>query len=125
MIYGIGTDIFDVRRMKRAMDQDSGFLESVFTSDEIAYCIRLKNGHQNFAARFSAKEAFLKALGIGWRNGISFREIEIFNDEMGKPNIRLTGTSREIAEANGISAIHVSLSHSADYATAYVILEKE
>ena len=124
MIYGIGTDIFDVKRMKSAMDKDPGFCKSVLSEAEIAYCEKLKFRHQHFAARFSAKEAFLKALGTGWREGISFPDIEVYHDELGKPHIRLHRKAEEKARQLGISRIHVSLSHSRELATAMVILEQ-
>jgi holo-[acyl-carrier protein] synthase len=125
MIYGIGTDIFEVSRIKAVMEQDKGFLTDVFTEGEIAYCGEMKHMEQHYAVRFSAKEAFLKALGTGWRFGIKFTDIEIVNDELGKPHIRLYGKADEQVRKERISAIHVSLSHVKELATAIVILEKE
>jgi len=124
MIYGIGTDIFGVDRMKAAMDKDPGFCESIFSKEEIAYCEKLRFKHQHFAARFSAKEAFLKALGTGWRDGISFTDIEVYHDELGKPYIRLHKKAEERAMHLGISRIHLSLSHNKEIATAMVVLEQ-
>ncbi len=125
MIYGIGTDIFEVSRIKAVMEQDKGFLTDVFTDDEISFCSKKKNLEQHLAARFSAKEAFLKALGTGWRFGIKFTDIEIVNDELGKPHIRLYGKADEQVKREGISVIHVSLSHVKEMVTAVVILERE
>ena len=107
------------------MEKDIGFREKIFTEGEIAYCEKMKNKYQNYAARFSAKEAFLKAIGTGWRFGIRFADIEIYHDEFGKPLIRLTGKAEELVLRDGISKIHVSLSHLKEMATAVVILEKE
>ena len=84
-----------------------------------------KNKVQHFAARFSAKESFLKAIGTGWRFGIRFADIEVFNDELGKPHIRVFGKAEELLKNLGISKIHVSLSHLKETATAIVILESE
>ena len=123
MIYGIGTDIIEVSRIKAVMERDIGFRDKIFTEGEIAYCEKMKNKEQNYAARFSAKEAFLKAIGTGWRFGIRFADIDIFHDELGKPHIRLTGKADELVKKEGITHMHVSLSHIKEMATAVVILE--
>ncbi len=123
MIYGIGTDIIEVSRIKSVMDRDIGFREKIFTPGEIAYCETKKHKYENYAARFSAKEAFLKAIGTGWRFGIRFADIEIYHDEYGKPLIRLSGKAEQLSKDEGISKIHVSLSHLKEMATAIVVVE--
>jgi holo-[acyl-carrier protein] synthase len=123
MIYGIGTDIIEVGRIKMVMEKDIGFREKIFTPGEIAYCETMKNKYQNYAARFSAKEAFMKAIGTGWRFGIRFKDIDIYHDEFGKPLIRLTGKAEELAHKERISKIHVSLSHIKEMVTAIVVVE--
>lgn len=123
MIYGIGTDIIEVSRIKAVMERDIGFREKIFTTGEIEYCEKMKNKQQNYAARFSAKEAFLKAIGTGWRFGIRFADIDVYHDELGKPHIRLYGKAEELVNKEGITNIHVSLSHVKEMATAVVILE--
>lgn len=125
MIFGTGIDIIEVSRIKTVMERDIGFREKIFTQGEIKYCETKKNKYQHYAARFSAKEAFLKAIGTGWRFGIRFADIDIYHDEFGKPLIRLTGKAEELALRDGISKIHVSLSHLKEMATAVVIVEKE
>ena len=125
MIHGIGTDIIEVHRIKDVMDRDIGFLENIFTKDEIAYCDKMKLKQQHYAARFSAKEAFMKALGTGWRYGITFADIEVYHDSLGNPYIRLHGKAAELAKQKGITSIHVSLSHTKELATALVVLEKK
>ena len=85
---------------------------------------RRKHKYENYAARFSAKEAFLKAIGTGWRFGIRFADIEVYHDEYGKPMIRLYGKAEQLSKDEGISKIHVSLSHLKDMATAIVVVEK-
>jgi holo-[acyl-carrier protein] synthase len=125
MIFGIGTDMIEVNRVKTTMENDAGFREKIFTEGEIAYCEKLKNKHQNYAARFAAKEAFMKALGTGWRYGIRFDDIDLYHDNLGNPFLRLHGKAKEIASQENISKIHVSLSHVREMATATVILEKE
>jgi holo-[acyl-carrier protein] synthase len=125
MIYGTGTDIIEVARIKTVMDRDIGFREKIFTPGEIAYCETKKHKYENYAARFSAKEAFMKAIGTGWRFGIRFADIDIYHDEYGKPLIRLSGKAEELATRERISEIHVSLSHVKEMATAIVVVEKE
>ena len=122
LIIGIGTDIFEINRMKKRIEKEPEFIQSVFTSQEIKYCEQFKFKEQNFAARFAAKEALMKALGIGYNNGISFSEIEISNNPAGKPEITLTGKALEFANKSGVTNIHVSLSHSKKQAIAFVIL---
>jgi len=125
LIYGTGIDIIEVSRVQKAMERDIGFREKIFTPHEISYCEAKKNKAQHYAARFSAKESFLKAIGTGWRFGIRFADIEIFNDELGQPHIRVSGKAEELLKNLGISKIHVSLSHLKEMATAVVILESE
>jgi len=125
LIYGIGTDIIEVNRIKAVMESDIGFREKIFTEGEIAYCEKLKNKQQNYAARFSVKEAFLKAIGTGRRFGIRYADIDVYHDLLGNPHIRLYGKAEELARKENISKIHVSLSHVKEMATAIVLLEKE
>jgi holo-[acyl-carrier protein] synthase len=124
LISGTGIDIIEVKRIQAVMERDIGFREKIFTQGEITYCETKKNKYQHYAARFSAKEAFLKAIGTGWRFGIRFGDIDVYHDDFGKPLIRLTGKAEELALRDGISKIHVSLSHLKEMATAVVILEK-
>lgn len=124
MIYGVGVDLIDVARVAKQIAADIGFKERIFTEKEITYCERKKYKAEHFAARFAAKEAFFKALGTGWRNGMAFTEIEVINDELGKPKIYLSGKTKQVTESKGINNIHVSLSHIRDFASSIVTLEK-
>lgn len=124
MIVGIGTDIMDVARVREAMEKDSGFGHQIFTPTEIAYCESKANKYQHYAARFAAKEAFMKALGIGWQKGVQFTDIQIENNQLGQPFISLKGKANEFAQDFGILKILVSLAHIKDFATAMVVLEK-
>jgi holo-[acyl-carrier protein] synthase len=108
LIYGIGTDIIEVSRIQKVMERDIGFREKIFSEGEIAYCEKMKNKFQHYAARFSAKEAFMKALGTGWRDGI-----------------RLSGKALEMAKNAGMGEIHISLSHVKEIASAVVVVEKK
>ncbi len=125
MIYGTGIDIIEVERIEKALMRDNGFKDKIFTPLEIEYCESKKNKYQHYAARFSAKESFLKAIGTGWRFGIRFADIELFHDELGQPHIRVSGKAEELINNLQISKIHVSLSHLKETASAIVILESE
>ncbi len=122
MIIGIGTDIAEVPRIAKSIENNS-FKEKVFSKVEISYCETKTNKAESYAARFAAKEAFFKALGTGWRGGMAFNEVEILNDELGKPTINVLGTTAEIIKEKNIRIIHVSLSHIKDVAMATVVLE--
>lgn len=124
MIAGIGIDIIEVARVEKLTKKDEKFLLKIFTQTEIDYCRKFKNGSQNFAGRFSVKEAFLKAMGTGWSNGLKFDEIETVNDKLGKPEIVLYGRTKEIFDERNLKFSHVSIAHLKDYATAVVIIEK-
>jgi len=123
MIFGIGTDITDVGRIQRSMEKDQHFIEKVFTSTEIDYCEQQGNKYQSYAARFCAKEAFMKALGLGFFDGIGFNHIEIQNSSNGKPTLVLYDKAKEMCEKNKISNLLVSISHEKSTAVATVILE--
>jgi holo-[acyl-carrier protein] synthase len=123
MILGTGIDIIEVERIATRVGSDSGFREMVFSKREIEYCETKAAPFQHYSARFAAKEAFLKAIGRGWDSGLALNEIEVINEENGKPLIRLLGNTALTLSVMKISHIHVSLSHLNSYATAVVILE--
>lgn len=125
MIYGIGTDIVDVDRVKRSMEKNEGFKELVYSEKEISYCEKGRINYESFAGRFAAKEAFLKALGTGWRGDLAFNEIEITNDEKGKPFIALQGNTLKAFNKLPGGKMHLSISHTAGQAVAFVIIEIE
>ncbi len=124
MIYGIGIDNIEVKRIKHQIDGNNKFKEKIFTLNEIEYCESKKNYAESFAARFAAKEAFLKAIGTGWSEGLQFTDIEILNDEKGRPKVYLRGKAKQIMLDNDLNNIQVSLSHTKEMATAIVIIEK-
>ncbi len=123
MIIGVGTDIIEVDRIERLLSKQKKFKERIFTPGEIEYCEHKINKAQNYAARFAVKEALLKAIGTGWREGVAFKEIEIVNNEKGKPGLILSGTAKTITEKMGVMNIQVSISHLKDLAIGIVILE--
>ncbi len=128
MIIGIGTDLVEVERIKKELaSHGDKFIDMLFTESERTYCTRADNvaiQAQCFAARFAAKEAFLKALGSGLRGGLRWKDIEVVNNELGKPEIRMQNSAKEICENAGINGIYVSLSHTKESAIAVVVLEK-
>lgn len=128
MIYGIGTDLIETNRFKEILKKNNTrFLQRVFTEKEIAYCsqgAQLDTQAQCFAARFAAKEACLKALGIGLRHGLRWTDIEISNDSRGKPFLKLSHKVEQTVQEEHIINMHVSLSHTDSQAAALVILEK-
>ncbi len=124
MIFGIGTDIIEVKRMEKHLDKNDALKQKLYTNDEQKYCERGKvTKAQCYAARFAAKEAFFKALGTGYRYGMAFHEIEVLNDELGKPFINPHGKVKEYLEEKKIKSIHLSISHVKEMANAFVVLE--
>lgn len=124
LIFGIGTDIIEVQRVEDKLVRTGGLKRKLFTEREIAYCDSKHRPALHLAARFAAKEAFLKAMGTGWTGGHRFDEIEIINNSLGKPELYVHGKVRAFCEAHGITAMEVSLSHIKDLAKAIVVLEK-
>jgi holo-[acyl-carrier protein] synthase len=125
LIKGTGIDIIEVERIRSVMERDTGFRDKIFTPEEIRYCESKKNKYQHYAARFSAKEALMKAIGTGWRFGIRFADIEVFHNDLEQPQIKVSGKANELLSDLAISKIHVSLSHLKELATAIVIIENE
>ena len=125
MIFGIGTDICDCVRMENAIKRSEGFKNKIFTQSEQDYCDGNAITFQHYAARFAAKEAFLKALGTGWRFNLGLTEIEVWNDNLEKPCIKVSGEVEKFCNEHNIKHIHLSLSHEKEYALAFVILESE
>ncbi|MFO7733306.1 MAG: holo-ACP synthase [Candidatus Aminicenantes bacterium] len=125
MIFGAGTDIIEVQRVEDKLLRTGGLKDRLFTAREIAYCESKHRPALHFAARFAAKEAFLKAMGTGWSGGHKFSEIEVVNNALGKPELFVHGKVREFCETRGIAAMEVSLTHIKDVASAVVVLEKK
>ena len=125
MIYGIGADIVRISRIKRAIERwGDRFLNKVFTEQEIRFCNSRPRPVNAFALRFAAKEAFSKAIGLGMKKGIRWRDIEVFHFPTGKPALRLYGKAYEICKKNGLRP-HLTLSDEGDIAVAVVVLEKD
>jgi holo-[acyl-carrier protein] synthase len=125
MVLGLGTDLIETRRLQESIDRyGERFLERIFTTGEIAYCLRKKkNAAESFAARFAAKEAGAKALGTGISRGVSWKEFEVRREASGRPTLHLSGRAAELAEAMGVRRIQLSLTHSRELALAVVVAE--
>jgi holo-[acyl-carrier protein] synthase len=125
MIYGIGIDLVENDRMDRIIQKwGDKFLSRVFSRREIEYCGRYAQASMHFGARFAVKESFLKAIGTGLGKGVKLLEIEVVNEESGKPQIMLCGGAKEFLVKAGIEKIHLSITHTKNYASAMVLLEK-
>lgn len=125
MIIGVGIDNVQSKRMKEMLLKWADRVENrVFDEDELQYSRSREASHLHLAARFAAKEALFKALGKGLSEGMTWTDVKVWNDEKGKPQIKLKRKAREIADQMGVAAIHLSLTHTDEVATAVVILEK-
>ena len=123
MIYGIGIDIVKIERMKKAVSRwNNNFLDRIFTENEIRYAYKKKDPYLSLSVRFAAKEALIKAVGTSVP--VSFKEIEVLNQEGGRPFINVTGRLRTFFDNNTIRCAHVSLSHEQEYGVACVVLEQ-
>lgn len=126
MVFGTGVDIVDVTRFERFVrENNTSLFDRLFTRREQDYCAARKWSAQHFALRFAAKEAFLKALGTGLRDGLSWKDMEVVNDHLGKPDLLLSGKAAELFQEHGLSRCFLSLSHDGNAAIAMVILERQ
>ena len=122
MVIGMGIDIIEIDRIKKAIERSNKFLDRCFSEEEkIFFDTRNRRG-EVIAGNFAAKEAFAKAMGTGIRE-FELAEISVLRDALGKPYIKLSGSAREIVNIMAVSTIHVSISHCRQYAVANVILE--
>jgi holo-[acyl-carrier protein] synthase len=115
MIVGIGVDLVDIPRFERTIERTPRLVDRLFSPAERALSAR------SLAARYAAKEALIKALGGS--DGVHWTEIEITPEESGRPWFTLTGTTAAVVAAKGIATLHLSMSHDAGLATAYVVAE--
>lgn len=124
MIVGTGLDLARVDRLRAAITRHgTRFLERVFTAREIAYADSKPNRFERYAARFAAKEAGMKAIGTGWRDGITWHDFEVINLPTGRPTLQLHGRAQLVAQQMGTAHIWLSLTHTQEFAVAQVILE--
>lgn len=126
MIFGIGTDIVEVFRMRDAIAKwGDNFLSKIFTPREISYSNARRFSHQHFAARFAAKEAVVKAFGEPRKHPIQWTDIEVLNDKEGKPVIEFHDDALRLKKKKKVDEVIVSMSHSKNYAIANVILLRD
>jgi holo-[acyl-carrier protein] synthase len=124
MIVGTGVDLAEVPRIRASIERfGSKFTDRVFTPLEIAYVERKANKYERYAARFAAKEAGMKAIGTGWRKGVTWQDFEVANMPSGRPTLRLQGVAAQVAKNLGVRQISLSLTHTAELGMAHVILE--
>lgn len=122
-IVGLGTDIVEIERMQEALTRSRKLAERVLTTNELAVFEASQQGYRFLAKRFAAKEAAVKALGTGIGNGISWQQMEVTNDEWGKPALSVSGTFAQRCAALGVTKLHLTLADERHYAVATVILE--
>jgi holo-[acyl-carrier protein] synthase len=124
MIFGIGADVVQISRIDSILKRwGDRFLRRVFTQQEIEYCLRRKDASSHLAVRFAAKEAFLKALGVGYSQGVGWKDIEVIRSASGKPGIRLRDFAETLRQRHGINGVHLTMSHDGVYGFVQVILE--
>ena len=120
MLAGLGIDMVEVSRVKKAINRwGERFLHRVFTLEERDYCQRKAFPEQSLAARFAAKEAVLKAIGTGLSGGIRWTDVAIVNDKSGKPEVKL---DKKIIQRIGDKRVLLSISHTKEFAMALAIL---
>ncbi len=126
MIIGTGIDIVEISRIKNAsLKWKDAFLKRIFTDKEIAYSKERSSSYQHLAARFAAKEAVLKAFGSGWNKRTEWTDIEVWNEESGKPKVELHNHIKQLKNKKKVKDIIISLSHTRTYAVASAILVKK
>jgi holo-[acyl-carrier protein] synthase len=121
-IVGIGTDIVECLRIGRMIEQHGElFLLRIFTEREIRYCQSRKRATEHFAGRWAAKEAILKALGVGFHRGLSWTDVEVRNDPAGRPQVLLCGAAKDAAQTRRVHDVQLSIAHCRAYAVAYAL----
>jgi holo-[acyl-carrier protein] synthase len=123
MIIGIGMDLVDIKKIGKDLNSEV-YLRTVFTEAEIAICKNSVNSTERFAGRFAAKEAFMKAIGNGIRQGVWFTQIEVLNNENGQPYVQVSGEAKTGLRKLRATKIHISITHTKTVAAAMIILEK-
>jgi holo-[acyl-carrier protein] synthase len=124
VIVGTGVDLAEVPRIQASIERfGEKFIKRIYTPREIAYVERKANQFERYAARFAAKEAGMKAIGTGWRRGVSWQDFEVANLPSGKPTLLLHGVAAKFADKLGVKNVSLSLTHTKELGMAHVILE--
>jgi holo-[acyl-carrier protein] synthase len=121
-LIGIGVDLVEVDRMRRTLARTPALVERLFTDAERAYCERRRDPTERFAARFAAKEAVMKALGVGL-GAVGWHEVEVVRAESGRPSLALTGRAADLAAELGVVRWHLTMSHTTRVAEAIAVAE--
>ena len=122
MIIGIGTDIVEIDRIDGVLSRrGASFVRRILTPAEREQFYSKKDQTRYLAKRFAAKEAAAKALGTGFRQGVSWQDFEVYSDKMGKPGLLLRGKAQSMMQEKGLRESHLSISDERDYAIAFVI----
>lgn len=123
MVIGIGIDIIEIERIINSIERfGDRFLDKIYTTNELEYCLSKFNKYQHLAARFAAKEAVYKAVTSGWEEGISWQDIEVYNDPYGKPEINPSEKLKTFLSTD--KQLKISMSHSDNYVTCVAIIYK-
>jgi len=126
MIYGIGTDLVDLERIKK-MKSPSAFANKILGDQELKKFAKMKEGrnHSYLGKQFAAKEAFVKALGTGFKDPVFPKDIQILRNSLGKPEVLLSGGAKSYVDSLGITKSHVSLADESNHLLAFAVLENE
>jgi holo-[acyl-carrier protein] synthase len=124
MIVGTGIDLAEVPRIQASIERfGDRFIQRIYTPAEIAYVERKVNRYERYAARFAAKEAGMKAIGTGWKRGVTWHDFEVVNLPSGKPTLLFHGVAAQFAARLGVKNVSLSLTHTAELGMAHLILE--
>jgi holo-[acyl-carrier protein] synthase len=124
MIIGTGVDVVEIARIRRILERlESRFISRVFTPAEQHFCDGHRDPVPHYAVRFAAKEALFKALGTGWAKGVTWLDVEVLREQQEAPVLRLQGEAKRLSASMGTQKVHLSLSHSDQWAVAMVILD--
>jgi holo-[acyl-carrier protein] synthase len=124
MIIGTGVDVVEIARIRSVLERlKDRFIHRVFTSAEQQFCNQHRDPVPHYAVRFAAKEALFKAIGTGWAKGVTWLDVEVVRERQEAPVLKLHGEAQRLGELMGARQLHVSLSHSDQWAVAMVILE--
>ena len=118
---GIGVDMLEIARMQHALDERPYFIRRLFTEDERMYCEHTARPAEHYAGRFAAREAVLKALGLGFGNGVGIGDVSVMRDDSGRPHTLLAGRAAEVAREQGVREVALSISHTHDVAVANAV----
>jgi len=124
MIIGTGVDVVDIMRFGKVIERlKDRFILRVFTPGEQQFCNEHRDPVPHYAVRFAAKEALFKALGTGWAKGVTWLDVEVRRERQDAPVLELHGEAQKLGTAKGVHTVHLSLSHTDNWAVAMVILE--